>query len=168
MMILHTNRKSVTARTDNKNLNVLMIAFLHMRIMGDLRCSVHWLFGEEIAFGSELALTGFRTYALMFVNGITQRALQKPIKYQKLYIPNQLQSALDLAKEKGASTWLTALPLAEHGFTLHKGAFRDDLALRYGWTPADMPSKCACAWEQFLRGARYVLCQGWIPLNQAQ
>ena len=59
-------------------------------------------------------------------------------------LPNQLQSALDLAKEKGASTWLTALPLAEHGFTLHKGAFRDALALRYGWTPADMPSKCAC------------------------
>ncbi len=27
---------------------------------------------------------------------------------------------------------------------LHKGAFQDALALRYGWTPADMPLKCEC------------------------
>ena len=29
----------------------------------------------------------------------------------------------DLAKEKRASTWLTALPLKEHGFSLHRAAF---------------------------------------------
>ncbi len=46
---------------------------------------------------------------------------------------------MEFAKEKGASTWLTAIPLVEHGFALHKGAFQDALALRYGWTPADMP-----------------------------
>ena len=51
---------------------------------------------------------------------------------------------MDFAKEKGASTWLTAIPLVEHGFALHKGAFQDALALRYGWTPADMPLKCEC------------------------
>jgi len=34
--------------------------------------------------------------------------------------------------EKGASNWLTVL-IEEFGFTLHKGAFRDALALRYGW-----------------------------------
>ena len=55
-----------------------------------------------------------------------------------------LQRAIDLATEKGSSTWLTALPLTEHGFTLHKGAFLDALALRYGWSPSEMPSKCAC------------------------
>ena len=49
-----------------------------------------------------------------------------------------------MATEKGSSTWLTALPLAEHGFALHKGAFHDALALRYGWSPSEMPSKCAC------------------------
>ncbi len=38
----------------------------------------------------------------------------------------------------------TALPSVEHGFALHKGAFQDALALRYGWTPTDMPSTCAC------------------------
>ena len=34
-----------------------------------------------------------------------------------------------------------ALPLAEHGFTLHKGEFFDAMALRYGWTSSQIPSK---------------------------
>ncbi len=59
-------------------------------------------------------------------------------------LPDPLRRAMDFAKEKGASTWLTAIPLAEHDFALHKGAFQDALALRYGWTPADMPLKCEC------------------------
>lgn len=42
------------------------------------------------------------------------------------------QLAMDLSLEKGASSWLTTLPLKEHGFSLHKTAFRDALALRYG------------------------------------
>ena len=43
-----------------------------------------------------------------------------------------LKYTVDLAQEKGASTWLTALPLDEFCFSLHKGAFKDALALRYG------------------------------------
>ena len=59
-------------------------------------------------------------------------------------LPDRLQRSVNLAKESGSSTWLTALPLSEHGFTLHKGAFHDALALRYGWTPDRLPTKCAC------------------------
>ena len=59
-------------------------------------------------------------------------------------LPVSLQRAADLAKEKGLSTWLTALSLVEHGFTLHKGAFHDALALGYGWTLSEMPSMCTC------------------------
>ena len=55
-----------------------------------------------------------------------------------------MQLAMNLAQEKGASSWLTALPLEEHGFTLHKSAFRDAMALRYGWTPSQIPSHCVC------------------------
>ena len=33
--------------------------------------------------------------------------------------------------EKGASLWLSVLPLDEFGFSLHKGEFRDALCLRY-------------------------------------
>ena len=59
-------------------------------------------------------------------------------------LPVLLRRAVDLAKEKGSSTWLTALPLVEHGFVFHKGAFHDALALRYGWTPSEMPLMCTC------------------------
>ena len=59
-------------------------------------------------------------------------------------LPDRLQKAVDLAKVKGASTWLTVVPLTEHGFTLNKSAFHDALALRYGWTPSRLPSKCEC------------------------
>ena len=51
---------------------------------------------------------------------------------------------MDLSQEKGASSWLTALPVEEFGFVLHKGAFRDALALRYGWQPLRSPTHCAC------------------------
>ena len=51
---------------------------------------------------------------------------------------------MKLASEKGSSISLTVLPLSEHGFALHKGAFHDALALRYGWTPDRLPSKCDC------------------------
>ena len=53
----------------------------------------------------------------------------------KSTLPASLQHAMELAQEKGASSWLTALPVEEFGFALHKGAFHDALALRYGWPP---------------------------------
>ena len=59
-------------------------------------------------------------------------------------LPSSLQKAMTLAQEKGASSWLTALPIDEHGFALHKTAFRDALALRYGWLPPHLPTSCAC------------------------
>ena len=39
----------------------------------------------------------------------------------------QLQRSVVLSQEKGSSAWLTVLPVAEHGFFLHKGEFRDAL-----------------------------------------
>lgn len=59
-------------------------------------------------------------------------------------LPAPLQRAVRLAQEPGASTWLSARPVQEHGFALHKGAFRDAMALRYGWEPKTLPSHCAC------------------------
>ena len=55
-----------------------------------------------------------------------------------------LQRSMDLAQEKGASVWLTSLPIQEFGFALHKHAFQDALALRYNWTPLRAPCTCAC------------------------
>ncbi len=55
-----------------------------------------------------------------------------------------LRRAAEVASEKGASSWLTALPLERHGFALHKGAFRDALCLRYNWHPEYLPTNCVC------------------------
>ena len=49
---------------------------------------------------------------------------------------------INFAKEN--SSWFTTLPLEEYGFALHKSAFRDALALRYGWLPLCTPTHCAC------------------------
>ncbi len=37
-------------------------------------------------------------------------------------LPHTLKRAMELAQEKGASSWLTALPIEEFGFSLHKKA----------------------------------------------
>ena len=49
-----------------------------------------------------------------------------------------------LAQEKEASNWLTALPVENHGFSLHKGAFRDVVHIQYGWELSQVPSPCIC------------------------
>ena len=59
-------------------------------------------------------------------------------------LPITLQHSMDLAQETGASNWLTTQPIQEHGFTLHKRAFYDAIALRYSWKPLSTPSNCAC------------------------
>ena len=38
----------------------------------------------------------------------------------------------------------SSLPVEEHGFALHKGAFRDALSLRYGWLPSGLLVHCVC------------------------
>ena len=59
-------------------------------------------------------------------------------------LTGSLRRAMSLAQEKGSSSWLSALPIKEYGFSLHKGAFFDALALRYDWHPARTPSHCDC------------------------
>ena len=55
-----------------------------------------------------------------------------------------LQRAMNLAHVCGSSSWLTSLPIKEHGFYLHKSAFVNALALRYGLVPSRTPTTCAC------------------------
>ena len=59
-------------------------------------------------------------------------------------LPNDMRRTLQASSEKGASNWLSTLPIAEHGFALHKEAFRDALCLRYGWRSACLPTTCVC------------------------
>ena len=55
-------------------------------------------------------------------------------------LPPDLFSSVELSCEKGASNWLSCLPLKFHGFSLHKTAFRDAVMLRYHWTPPACPT----------------------------
>ena len=58
--------------------------------------------------------------------------------------PHNLRLALECCQEKGASSWLSAIPIEQHGFALHKTDFTDALCLRYGWIPPHLPSHCVC------------------------
>ena len=58
--------------------------------------------------------------------------------------PQKTKQALELAKEKSSSVWLTVLPLQEQGFNLTKREFRDAVKLCCDWPFDDIPSVCAC------------------------
>ena len=67
------------------------------------------------------------------------------------------QCCVDLAKESGSSSWLTVLPIQEHGFHLHKGDFWNALSLRYGLSPLNTSKSCHC-------GASFSWTMPWCAL----
>ena len=74
------------------------------------------------------------------------------------HLGSSLRLTLDLSVEKGASTWLTALPLDEYGFEF---AFQDALVLRYGWLPLHAPTHCPCG---ISFSVEHLLCpKGGLP-----
>jgi hypothetical protein len=83
-------------------------------------------------------------------NFTRKRRIQRPTEAVAVEVHVEVdkstQRAMELAQEKGASIWLTTLPLQEHNFTLHKGPFResDTIASRYGWRPNGMAIRYAC------------------------
>ena len=79
-------------------------------------------------------------------------------------IPSTQQRAVSLAQGRGSSSWLTTLLIEEHGFALHKGAFRDALALRYGWRPSNMAMTCVCGKSNDVQHA--LSCRvGGLPIH---
>ena len=59
-------------------------------------------------------------------------------------LPEETKTPADLAAEKGASSWLTFIPVQDVDFTLTKGEFKDAIHLRYDWQISETPSACAC------------------------
>ena len=59
-------------------------------------------------------------------------------------LPPDLQRAMLISQEKGASFFVTTLPLARYGFTLSKGEFLDAVLLRYMWPLPNLPAQCVC------------------------
>ena len=62
----------------------------------------------------------------------------------KTRLPYDTLRYFDQAREKGASSWLNALPLSEQGFDLTKTEFRDALCLTYNLKLNGLPSFCPC------------------------
>ena len=52
--------------------------------------------------------------------------------------------SIQLNSEKGASSWLTCLPLTDCGYYLNRQEFHDALCLRYDWPISGMAQYCAC------------------------
>ena len=78
-------------------------------------------------------------------NSIEQEKLWQDwanIVFERLSLDRQ--RLMELTCEKGASSWLTAIPLEDHGFALNGSTFRDVLCLRFGWPLPQSPSTCMC------------------------
>ena len=65
----------------------------------------------------------------------------------KSELPPALQRSAELATEDGASSWLTAIPLDQYGFTLHKRGISRCL-LPALWLAPTTPSLTLCACGQ--------------------
>ena len=66
-------------------------------------------------------------------------------------LPLDLLWSVNQSRDKGASSWLNAVPLVDQGLVLNKQEFRDSLRLRYNMPLSDLLSKCVC-------GEKYSVC----------
>ena len=59
-------------------------------------------------------------------------------------LPEKTKRAVDLTAEKGASSWMTVIPVKEMDLNLNKREFKDADAvhLRYDWQISDVPNVC--------------------------
>ena len=53
-------------------------------------------------------------------------------------LPSDLQRSVNQSRDKGASSWFTAVPLFDQGLVLNKQKFRDSLRLRYNMPLYDL------------------------------
>ena len=70
---------------------------------------------------------------------------EEKLKYVKSTLTPVRLKLLEAISEKGASVWLTTMPIKEHGFYLSKQIFWDTIHLRYGLPLKRLPLKCACS-----------------------
>ena len=75
----------------------------------------------------------------------TEERQHEADKVSSLDLSDHLVKAVELAQNKGSSSWLTALPLEKYNLSLSKSEFRDAISLRYGWLPERLPAKCVCS-----------------------
>ena len=72
---------------------------------------------------------------------------------------------LDCIREKGASNWITALPLKEKGFHLSKSDFWDAMCLRYNLEFKRAPANCGCGKSFSMDHALSCMKGGYISMR---
>ena len=70
--------------------------------------------------------------------------------------------------KRGSSTWLTSLPLEEHGFNLNKAEFWDALSLRYDLSLHEFPNHCACGKTNSIKHCLSCSRGGYVNLRHNQ
>ena len=94
--------------------------------------------------------------------------IQRELISKKSRVENNLpemKHTIQLASEKGASSWLNALPLSKHGFDLTKTEFRDGIALRYTWEAKNTPAICPGGKEFSITHALHCAKSGYTHLR---
>ena len=71
--------------------------------------------------------------------------------------PSKTERVVELATEKGASNWLTVIPIKELNFSLNKKEFRDAIKLRYDWEIADL--QAMCTWGDLFTVDHAMVCR---------
>ena len=71
----------------------------------------------------------------------------------------------DIHQEKGASIWLSALPLKGEGYYLNKQEFWDLVKLSYGWPLSLLPIQCICGAQCNVQHALSCKKGGFITLR---
>jgi len=78
------------------------------------------------------------------INTKKKKHLKTKVKNVMNLLSKTTLRSVEQAREQGASSWLSALPLKDQGFVLNKAEFRDALCLRYNRDISGLPSKCPC------------------------
>ena len=81
--------------------------------------------------------------------------------------PEKLKRQLDLLTEKGASSWLTSLPLREYGYLLNKQEFQDAISLRYNLSlsTANRSGHCVCGHPSDINHSLTCKIGGYVSLR---
>ena len=120
-------------------------------------CSNHLVYETSVAVTHELAdliLAQDMDLSKLDQTKVKDAKNEMKLKQEKMYAKESKALCLQLdertkkliegAKQKGASSWLSSLPMKKLGYTLNKQEFRDSVSLRYGWQLEDVPDYCGC------------------------
>jgi len=66
------------------------------------------------------------------------------LKTTRETLPDDKNKLIDISCEKGASLWLTTLPIKDEEFQMDKQSFWDLINIRYGHQLTRLPNECVC------------------------